>query len=164
MLVLLLFLVFITPVQVTLRWQEGLHIGLRVWGVGIPRPAAKKAKPQGAHPGQAMCLVKTALRADRARRFLWRHTRLVRLQALVTIGLQDAAGTALVTGLLRQLAALLPSNTDVRVEPCFVGPSRVQARCILFFHLGTILITAGMGLAAYLLEVRHHPLSRPKEA
>lgn len=160
--VLLLFLVFITPVKVTLRWQGGLQASLRVWGVSIPAP--EKAKGQGVHHGRPKGLVGTVLRADRARRFLWRHTQLVCLQALVTIGLQDAAGTALVTGLLRQLAALLPQRADVRVEPCFTGPSRVQARCILFFHLGTILVAAGMGLVAYLLESRKHPAPHPKEA
>lgn len=165
MLVLLLFVLFITPVQLTLHWQQGLELRLRVWGISrshrVPPPAKGQ---QGTPHQQLMRLLGTVLRTDKARRFLFRHTQVVRLQALVYLGLQDAAATAILTGLLRQLALLLPRRADVRVQPNFLGSTQVQARCILFFHLGTILITAVMGLAAYLMECREHPIPHPKEA
>lgn len=163
MLVLLLFIVFITPVRLTLLWQQGLDVRLRMWGISILHQAPKGTSGHTSHP-QCMQLLGTVLRADKARRFLLRHAQLIRLQALISLGLQDAAGTALITGLLRYAAALLPKRADVRVQPNFIGPTRVQARCILFFHLGTIIIAAGMGLAAYLLESRQHPAPHPKEA
>ncbi len=164
MLVLFLFLLFAAPVKLTLLWQHGLEVRLQVWGVKVFRRAQKAAPGQGEARLRGMRLPGTVLRADKARRFLFRHVRFLRLQALISPGLQDAAKTALVTGFLRQLAACLPPSADVRVQPNFIGPTRVQARCILFFHLGTIIIAAGMVLAAYLLECREHPAHKPKEA
>lgn len=164
MLVLFLFLLFVTPVKLTLLWQHGLEAHLQVWGVKVFRRAQKAAPRQGKARLRGMRLLGTVLRTDKARRFLFRHVQFRHLQALISPGLQDAAGTALVTGLLRMLAQLLPGRADVRVQPNFIGPTRVQARCILFFHLGTIIITAGMVLAAYLLECREHPAPKPKEA
>lgn len=164
MLSLLLLVVFITPVQLTLHWQQGLELRLRLWGVCLSRRVPPPSTGQGVPHQQFMRLLGTVLRTNKARRFLLRHTQFIRLQALISLGLQDAASTAILTGLLRQLAPLLPPKADVRVQPNFIGPTRVQARCILFFHLGTILITAAMGLAAYLLESREHPTPHPKEA
>lgn len=164
MLILLLLVLFITPVQLTLHWQQGLELRLSLWGIRLTRRVPPPSRGQGVPHQQFMRLLGAVLRTDRARRFLLRHTQFIRLQALISLGLQDAAATALVTGLLRQLAPLLPRKADVRVQPNFIGPTHVQARCILFFHLGTILITAGMGLAAYLLESREHPAPHPKEA
>lgn len=164
MLVLLLFVLFITPVQLTLHWQQGLELRLRVWGISRSRRVPPPSKGQGTPHQQLMRLLGTVLRTDKARRFLFRHTQVVCLQALVCLGLRDAAATAIWTGLLRQLAPLLPRKADVRVQPNFLGSTQVQARCILFFHLGTILITAVMGLAAYLMECREHPNPHPKEA
>lgn len=164
MLVLLLFVLFITPVELTLLWQQGLSIRLRIWGVSLHRPLPPPKQGQGIPHQQFMRLLGTVLRTDKARHFLSRHVQFRRLQALISLGMQDAAKTALTTGLLRQLAAFLPPRADVRVQPNFIGSTHVQARCILFFHLGTIIITAGMGLWAYLLESREHPTPHPKEA
>lgn len=164
MLILLLFIVFITPVQLALHWQQGLELRLRLWGIGFHHQVPPPSKGRGVPHQQFMRLLGTVLRTDKARRFLLHHTRFISLQALISLGLQDAASTALVTGLLRLLAPFLPRRADVRVQPNFIGPTRIQARCILFFHLGTILITAAMGLAAYLMESREHPTTRPKEA
>lgn len=164
MLVLLLFVVLITPVQLTLHWQQGLDVCLRVWGIRLHRQVPPPAKGQGIPHQQFMRLLGTVLRTNKARRFLLKHTQLICLQALVCLGLQDAAATAVLTGLFRQLTPLLPKRADVRVQPNFLGPTQVQARCILFSHLGTILITAAMGLAAYFMESREHPTPHPKEA
>lgn len=164
MLALLLFVLCITPVQLTLHWQQGLEVRLRVWGISHNRKVPPPATGQGTPHQQFMRLLGTVLRTDKARCFLLRHTHLIRLQALVCLGLRDAAATAVLTGFLRQLAPLLPRKADIRVQPNFIGPTRIQARCILFFHLGTILITAVMGLTAYLLEWREHPSPHPKEA
>lgn len=164
MLILLLLLLFITPVELTLQWQQGLSIRLRLWGVGPSRRVPPPRAGQGLPHQRFMRLLGTVLRTDKARTFLLRHTQLVRLQALISLGLQDAAATAVITGTLRLLAPLLPEKAQVRVEPNFFGTTRVQARCILFLHLGTIIITGGMGLVAYLLEAREHPVARPKEA
>lgn len=164
MLILLLTLLLIAPVNLTLTWDKGLTIALRVWGIG--RSIPMDVSPSGpSMPHQRfMRLVGTLLRTDKARRFLLRHIHLVCLQALLRIGLRDAARTALLSGLLRQFAPMLPAHADVRVQPDFLAATRLQARCILFFHLGTILIIAAMVFAAYLLESREHPAPQAKEA
>lgn len=163
MLLLLLLLTFIAPVRLTLLWDGGLTVIPSIWGITFrPRitPAAEAAHP----PAQVLRIIGTALRTDRARRLLRKHVRLVTLQAMVHLSLTDAARTAVLTGLARQLAGLLPPQADVRILPDFTGGTRVQARCIVFFHLGTILIIGVMVLWAYLLEAREHPQPQPKEA
>lgn len=164
MLILLPILLLISPVNLFLTWDHGLTIGLRLWGIG--RSFTVDVTPSGhSMPHQQfMRILGTLLRTDKARRFLFRHTHLLCLQALLRIGLHDAARTALLSGLLQQFTRILPAHADVRIQPDFLTPTRLQARCILFFHLGTILIIAAMVLTAYLLESREHPASQTKGA
>lgn len=164
MLVLLFYLLFIAPVRLTLTLDGGFSIGLTIWGLGRTWQPDMKPGPENRSPQQFMRMLGTVLRTDKARKFLLRSVRLVSLHALIRLGLSDAARTAAVTGALRQLTRLLPQQADVRIQPDFIHPTRIQARCILFFHLGTIIITAAMVLTAYLLEAREHPASQPKEA
>jgi len=164
MLILLPILLLISPVNLTLTWDQGLTIVFRIWGIGRSFPVAVTPSGQSLPHRQFMRLVGTLLRTDKARRFLFRPIHLVRLQALLRIGLHDAAHTALLSGLLQQFARMLPAHTDIRIQPDFLTPTHLQARCILFFHLGTLLIIAAMVLAAYLLESREHPAPQAKEA
>lgn len=164
MLILLPVLLLISPVNLILTWDQGLTVGLRIWGIGRSFPVNVSPSGQSMPHQQFMRLTGTLLRTDKARRFLLGHIHLVRLQALLRIGLSDAARTALLSGLLQQLTHLLPAYADIRIQPDFLAPTRLQVRCILFFHLGTILIIAAMVLMAYLLESREHPAPQTKEA
>lgn len=164
MLILLLTLLLIAPVNLTLTWDQGLTINLRIWGIGRSFPVDVTPSGQSMPHRQFIRLIGTFLRTDKARRFLLHHIHLVRLQALLRIGLSDAARTALLSGFLQQIARMLPARADIRIQPDFLTPSRLQVRCILFFHLGTILIAAAMVLMAYLLESREHPAPQTKEA
>ena len=163
MAILLLLLLLFTPVHLTLTWDQGFSAGVHLWGIGrkVPLPqSSRNAQTRGSH----MRIIGTLLRTDKARRFLMRHAQVTTLQALLHLGLPSAASTAVYTGLLQLIAQLLPSKADIRIQPDFCRPTRVQVRCIVFFHLGTLLITAGMLLWAYLLEAREHPIPRSKEA
>lgn len=164
MLILLLLLLLTAPVQLTLQWDRGFSIAFSLWGIRtVQHPQGASESSRLPHQ-QRMRLLGTLLRTNHARRFLLRHTQLISFQALLRPGLQDAASTALLTGFLRQLSSLLPSKADVRIQPNFTGTTQLQARCILFFHLGTILVTAVMVLCAYVAESREHPLPHSKEA
>lgn len=164
MLVLLLFLLFMTPVTLTIVWDKGLSVGIKVWGLGRARPVATPASNQASSGQRFLRILGTLLRTDRARRFLFRHVDIISVQGLLRLGLQSAAFTAVYAGLLQILAQLLPGKADIRVQPDFLHPTRLQLRCIVFFHLGTLLITAGMTLWAYYLETHEHPAPHPKEA
>ena len=161
--VLLVFLVLITPVQLTLLRDGQSRITLRLWGLGgsfvptLPAGSARQSR-------QFLRLMGTVLRTEKARRLFRRHVHVTAFQVLFRLHMEDAAATCLLTGLLQQLAPLLPEGADVRIQPEFIFPTRLQLRCILFFRLGTILIIAAMVLLAYLREGREHPLPHPKEA
>ena len=102
-----------------------------------------------------------------ARRYLMRHIRLDALDAALRIHSADAARTALLTGLVRGVALLLPpemrQQVRLRVMPEFFRDrSNLQARCILRFRLGTIFITSGMLLASIAAQ-RVHAARRQHE-
>ena len=163
LLALLLLLIFIAPVRLTLLYDRQLTIHLRLWGVPFT------LSPDFAHtaPGRPQQLLRalgTALRTEKTRCFLRRHVQFIRLQALLRLHLPDAAHVCLLTGALRQLCILLPQSADIRIQPEFLSPTRLQARCILFFRLGTLIITAAMVLLAWQREGREHPPTTPKEA
>lgn len=163
MAILLLLLLLVTPVHLTLTWDQGFSAGVHLWGIGrkaTPYRPSRNTQTRGSH----MRIIGTLLRTDKARRFLMRHTQITTFQMLLHLGLPSAASTAVCTGLLQLVAQLLPPKADIRIQPDFCRPTRAQVRCIVFFHLGTLLITAGMLLWAYLLEAREHPIPRSKEA
>ena len=164
MLALILFLLLISPIRLTLTLDNGFTVDLRLWGFGRGWQPVLSSGQGNTSRQQLLRMVGTVLRTNHARRFLCKHITLVKLQAMLHLSLADAANTALATGMLRQIASLLPANADVRIHPDFLhASSRLQARCILFFHLGTIVIAAGMVLLAWLLERREHENVRGSE-
>lgn len=83
---------------------------------------------------------------------------LVRLDVALSVSLGDAARTALTAGGLQSVWQALPRpwrrRARLQVRPDFLGgQGGVQARCMVFFHLGTLLCTALM----LLLSVRRSP-------
>ena len=187
---LVMYLVLITPLSLTLclshAGETRLLVRVQVWGIPLTwRIRSKRLRsgrvttllrknrpPREAPPdtGRRIQVVAGAfLRSNRARAFLREHVRLLSLEALVCIALSDAAKTALTSGLLGALSRLLSlgmqGRVRVQVIPAFFHQqTTVQARCILFLRLGTILFTAALAGAAYLLEKREHPSPRAKEA
>ena len=187
---LLLYLVLITPLRLTVclshAGETRLLVRLQAWGIPltwrirsqrlrsgrVTTLFRKNHPPMEAPPdtGRRVRVVAGAyLRSNRARAYFRGHVRLLSLEALVHIALSDAAQTALTAGLLGALGSLISLRTQgrarVKVLPAFFHQqTTVQARCILFFRLGTILITAALAGAAYLLEKREHPSPRAKEA
>jgi len=179
---ILLILLLAAPVriQADIRWTEALTVELltRIWGLPLRRklqilPTGKGHRmlmqtenhqphePAADKLRRGMAALGTLLRTDRARRSLLRAIRLDRLDAQITVGLSDAAATALLTGLAAGLVRLLPpgmrKKTRIRLQPDFLqGKTSVLARCIIFFHLGSLLPAAAMALAAALSEAREH--------
>lgn len=183
-------LLLATPVRLTaeLRWLDAADLALcwRIWGVPLRQrmhlyPAGGRQRltmqtgdlpPREPPPEKlrrALAALGTLLRTDKARRWFLRIIRLERLDALFSPSLQDASATALVGGLAAGLAALVPrrhrKRIRLRVQPdFFTGRTSLQARCIIFFHLGSLLPAAAMVLAAALLEAREHRIPPlPKE-
>ena len=134
-------------------------------------PRRQKKQPRPASPAnmrQGMAMLGACLRADKARRFLLRHTHLIDLTVQAHLSLSDAASTAVITGLLRALTAFLPAamrkKTHLSLQPDFLTlRSSGYVRCIVSLRLGILLITGGMTLTAWLLEKREHTPSS-KEA
>lgn len=94
-------------------------------------------------------------RADKARRFLLRHTHLDKLDALLLLHTGDAARSALLTGMLQGALSCIPAarrgNIRFRTLPEFFrSHTTFNAKCIIRLRLGTILLTAIMLLGAYL--------------
>lgn len=124
-----------------------------------PREKPRPASPAGMQRGMAM--LGTFLRADKARRFLLRHTRLMDLTLRLHLSLADAASTAVITGLLRAMTAFLPPamrrRTHLSLQPDFLAlRSGGRLRCMVSLRVGILLITGGMALTAWLLEKREH--------
>ena len=94
--------------------------------------------------------------ATTTRRYLRKHTKLTKLDALVLLRTGDAARTALLTGMLRSLTAIIPRR-HVRIcllPDFFRTNSTLQVRCIIRWKLGTLFLTAWMLLAETLFR-RH---------
>lgn len=113
-----------------------------------------------------LAMTGTLLRSGHARRILTGGVQL-QLRIHVHLGLSDAAKTALYTGMVRSLQALLPPRWRrtccLRIRPDFLHEdTALHLRCILLTHLGTLVITAAMALTAWLLEKQEHS-RRPKE-
>ena len=91
--------------------------------------------------------------ADKVRHFLRTHTHLQKLDVLLLLHTNDAAHTALLTGIIRPLVQLPRRNTRICIQPDFFRPySTVQIRCIIRWKLGTLLLTSMMLLAAYIRQ------------
>ena len=124
-----------------------------------PREKPRPASPAGMQRGMAM--LGAFLRADKARRFLLRHTRLIDLTVQLHLSLSDAASTAVITGLVRAMTAFLPPamrrRTHLALQPDFLAlRSGGRLRCMVSLRVGILLITGGMALTAWLKEKREH--------
>lgn len=172
----------IAPVRVSadVRWQGQADLALliRVWGAPfrLRRRVLRTPKghqfftlhgtePPAATPAprlrRGLAVLGAFLRGDHARRFLLRHVRLDGLDALAILSLEDAAATALLSGLAQGLASLMPRawrrRARIRVQPGFPArQSLLQARCIVSFRLGSLLFAALLALVAYAAEAREH--------
>ena len=190
--VLVLFLILITPVTVRLDFRYGQAIEAllapRFWGLGPDlrfrmvkteqgrrlfrigksgRSIPLKAAP--ASVKQNLTLLRVILRGNRARELFFHGLSLLQLDVALNVNLDNAARTALTAGGLQSLWRALPSawrrRARLQVRPDFLGgQSNMQARCMVFFHLGTLFLTAAMLLLSYLMERSAHPVHPAKEA
>lgn len=189
---LIVFLIFIAPVRIAadihFDRQTDADVTLRVWGMGhtfrlrtvrdrtgrhiilLPqKPLSPPRKAPDQQVQRGLILLGAFLRSDHARRFLAHHIHLEKLHASVQLAMSDAAKTAALTGLLNGAAAMIPcqyrDRVRIRIMPDFFHDHiTAGSRCILFFHLGTLLITAAMLLAALALEAREHRQPKTEEA
>ena len=128
---LMLLLLLVTPIscRAEIRQEHGtrFRIFLRIWGI--------------------------PLRFDHSQAPM-RQTALEQLLVHVSIALRDPAATALTTAFLRQIRLLIPANcrekVRIAIAPDFLHEQTVlAARCIIFLHLGTIIVAAAMALTAW---------------
>ncbi|MCH5288076.1 MAG: hypothetical protein J1E43_11725 [Christensenellaceae bacterium] len=189
---LMLYLLLITPVtlrlDLRLAGETDVLLAARLWGLGPNlrfrlrrteqghrvfrvdkkgRETPLKAAPSPGKP--AMTALRTILRGDHARQLLFRGITLLRLDAAVNVSLGDAARTALTAGTLQSLWRALPCawrrRARLQVRPDFLnGRGSLQARCIVFFHLGTLILTAALLLLSLRMERSAHPAYPAKEA
>lgn len=185
-------LAVITPVRiVTDVWHHAVtdvHARIYLWGVRMDLKLRilrenkdwkvllltrqGQFKELRAKPGlvrQSAVSLKTFLRSDKARRFLLRHVDVQALHAWLRLSLSNAARTAMLTGALQVLQGMLPpavrKRVRIRIQPDFMQhETLLQARCIVFFRLGTLLMTVAMVLAAYWMERRASAPQKVKEA
>ena len=189
---LLLYLALITPVtvRIDIRWAERLDAVLapRLWGLGpnlrfrLERTdhghrlfrvdkagEARPLKPPATSARPGMTLLRAVIRGDRARELLLRGISLQQLDIALNVSLDNAARTALVSGAVQSLWRALPPawrrSARLRVRPDFLsGQGGAQARCMVFFHLGTLLITAALLLLSYARERAARPIHPAREA
>jgi len=189
---LIVLLIMIAPVRIAadihFDRQTDADVILRVWGVGhtfrlrtvrdrtgrhiilLPhKPLSPPRKAPDQQVQRGMILLGAFLRSNHARRFVVHHIYLEKLHASVQLALSDAAKTATLTGLISGLASMIPcqyrDRVRIRVIPDFFHDHiTASSRCILFFHLGTLLITAAMMLIAWVLETREHRQLQTEEA
>lgn len=190
---LVLFMILITPVTLRLDVRCGQAaealLAPRFWGLGpslrfrlektdqgrqvFRVDKSGRLKPLKASSGSsvrpAMALLRAALRGNLARQLLLRGVSLQRLDVALNVSLDNAARTALTAGGLQSLWRALPCSwrrkARLRVRPDFLGgQSSAQARCMVFFRLGTLFLTAAMLLLSYFMERAAHPVQPAKEA
>lgn len=190
---LLILLVLLTPVSLRLDARYVQHLSfqaaVRVWGLGPDlrfrvektaqghrlfrvdqkgglRPVRSASAPS-ARPSHAM--LRALLRGDHARRLLLRGISLQQLDIALTVSLDNAARTALTAGTIQGLWRALPARwrrkARLQVRPDFLnGQGGAQARCMVFFHLGTLMLTAVMLLMSFAAERMAHPVHPAEEA
>lgn len=117
---------------------------------GTEHPAPK-FEPESAQ-GQFITLFR---QSSCARRFLLRHTQLLRLDARFIIGTANAAHTALLTGAARSISIFLPaawrSRIVLQILPDFFhGQTCFDARCIIRLKAGTLILTAALLIYTFL--------------
>lgn len=159
---LMLLLLLATPIscRAEIRQEHGtrFRILLRIWGIPLrfdhsQAPLRPKA-PSAQQLQQGKILLRVLPRLKRPVRLLMRQTALEQLLVHVSLALRDPAATALATAFLRQIRPLIPVNcrekVRIAVTPDFLHEQTVlAARCIIFLHLGTIIVAAAMALTAW---------------
>lgn len=182
MLWMLLILLLATPVRLEIHIDAAKNVSVRllgrVWGLPFRRRMELRRqglkmqlftqveqepfrKPPEDQLRRGMVLLGTLLRTDKARRSLLRAIDLLQLDVRLAIGFQDASVTALATGMAAGVVRLLPRKLQqasrIRIAPDFLRQrTQAQVRCIIFFHLGSLLPAAALTLAAAFLEAREH--------
>lgn len=132
------------------------------WQLLPRRPGAPPRPPAPEQARRWTTLASAVLRADHARRFLWRHIHWEDAAVRIRLGLSDAARTAQLTGLLQCLTAALPpafrEKVRCRVWPDFLsGRTAAHLVCIVSLRLGTLFITGLMAAVAYAMACRARP-------
>lgn len=177
--VIVLYTVMIAPVKIrfSLLWYGKADIDLhtRIWGLPLKQqlsmtpdelihmlPDQKQAEDNAVR--RELAALGTMLRTDFARHYLKRHMQIVQLDALIRLSMQDAARTAIVSGMLHWAAqavySLAKGRARIAVVPAFFAEhSSAEVRCILFFRLGHMIIVGMAALAAWMLERREHGLT-----
>ena len=148
---LTLLLLLVTPIscRAEIRQEHGtrFRILLRIWGIPLRfdhSQAPMRPKPPSAQQLQkGKALLRALPKLKRPVRLLMRQT-----------ALRDPAATALTTAFLRQIRLLIPANcrekVRIAIAPDFLHEQTVlAARCIIFLHLGTIIVAAAMALTAW---------------
>ena len=186
---LAMLLVLVTPVtlRADLRWVGSAEalLALRFWGIGpdlrwrmektqqghrlIRLGKSGAPKPRAIQGKTTVRMLQALLRGNRARQLLFRGLSLQQLDVALSVSLDNAARTALTAGTLQSLWRALPCQwrrrARLQVRPDFLNQQGgVQARCMVFSHLGTLLITAAMLLLSYAMERAAHPAHPAKEA
>ena len=171
---LTLLLLLVTPIscRAEIRQEHGtrFRILLRIWGIPLrfdhpvfremmaaldhsQAPLRPKA-PSAQQLQKGKALLRALPKLKRSVRLLMRQTALEQLLVHVSIALRDPAATALTTAFLRQIRLLIPANcrekVRIAIAPDFLHEQTVlAARCIIFLHLGTIIVAAAMALTAW---------------
>ena len=152
---LTLLLLLVTPIscRAEIRQEHGtrFRILLRIWGIPLRfdhSQAPLRPNPPSAQQLQkGKALLRALPKLKRPVRLLMRQTALEQLLVHVSIALRDPA-------FLRQIRLLIPAScrekVRIAIAPDFLHEQTVlAARCIIFLHLGTIIVAAAMALTAW---------------
>ena len=133
---IVLYVIGITPLRLSARFQypgKGPpRVCLRAWGVRLPPGKKPLAGGLGGLRGGL-----PALRA------VLKHVTVRHLEVRLRVG-GDAALAAVITGLVRGIAGLLP-RAGIRCDPGFGETGALRAKCILEARLGILLAAALAG-------------------
>ena len=153
------------PVRLELRFQYAgrLQVEPRITLLGIPLPYRRKSESKGRStrrakpPASGSVLTAVFRRMVKHRGLISRFLHLERLQLRALISFSSAAATALTTGAVSGLLALLPpawqQQADIVILPdFFTGRSRVQGECMFMAHLGIMMLSAAAILVSLWLE------------
>ena len=149
---LMLLLLLVTPIscRAEIRQEHGtrFRILLRIWGIPLRfdhSQAPMRPKPPSAQQLQkGKALLRALPKLKRPVRLLMRQTALEQLLVHVSIALRDPATTALT------IPASCREKVRIAIAPDFLHEQTVlAARCIIFLHLGTIIVAAAMALTAW---------------
>ena len=149
LLILLLMLEFLLlPLTIRLDVHHQKHTRIRIMmNYAFLRRTWPTAKKTPADGKRRKSLLLAALRESaEARNYLLHHVHLDRLDAFLRLHTQDAAGTALLTGSLKNLLYCIPPlyrpQVHIRVLPDFLhAHSTLQLVCIIRLTTGTLLLT-----------------------